>query len=177
VAALAGDARARGRVASAARDRLPARDAGDVRAYSLLATVGWGRLFFGIPLSIEHPVAFAAAVPATVLSLGCMGLLLASTFILYRHANALSNLLEYPVWFVTGLLIPLSLLPGWVTPLSWPLAPTWGVRAIRQAVLGGNPWPEIATSVGLAGLYFALAWYFLSVFERLARERATLALT
>ena len=44
--------------------------------------------------------------------------MLASTFVLYRHASAFSNLLEYPIWLVTGLLVPLSLLPGWVEPLS-----------------------------------------------------------
>jgi ABC-2 type transport system permease protein len=148
-----------------------------VGAYSLLATLLWGRLFFGIHLELEHPFLFVLAVPATVFSLGCLGLLLASTFILYRHANALSNLLEYPVWFITGLLIPLSLLPGWVTPISWVLAPTWGVRAIRESAIGGDPLPEILLSIGLAAVYFALAWFFLNLFERLARERATLSLT
>jgi hypothetical protein len=41
------------------------------------------------------------ALPATVVSLG---MLLASTFVLYRHASAFSNLLEYPIWLATGLL-------------------------------------------------------------------------
>ena len=82
---------------------------------------------------------FALALPATVIGLGLLGLVLASTFILYRNANAMSNLLEYPVWLVTGLLVPLSLLPGWVEPIGWVLAPTWGVEAIRAAALGGDP--------------------------------------
>lgn len=60
----------------------------------------------------------------TILSLGLLGLVLASTFVLYRP-NAFSNLLEYPVWLVTGLLVPLSLLPGWVEWISWVLACTW----------------------------------------------------
>ena len=72
-------------------------------------------------------------------ALGLLGLVMASTFVLYRHANAFSNLLEYPVWLVTGLLIPVSLLPGWVEPISWVLAPTWGVQAVREAALGGDP--------------------------------------
>ena len=38
-----------------------------------------------------------------MIALGLIGLVLASTFILYRHANALSNLLEYPVWIASGL--------------------------------------------------------------------------
>ena len=79
---------------------------------------------------------FLVAIPATVIGLGLLGLVMASTFILWRNANALSNLLEYPIWLVTGLLVPISLLPGWVAPIAWVLAPTWGVRAIRDAALG-----------------------------------------
>ena len=106
--------------------------------YSLAATLFWGRLVFGIPFSIEQPVRFFVAVPATILGLGLLGLLFASTFVLYRNANALSNMLEWPVLLVTGMLVPLSLLPGWSHPIAWALAPTWGVQAIRQAALGGD---------------------------------------
>lgn len=106
--------------------------------YSIVGTLFWGRLFFGVPLDFVHPFQLAVALPATVVSLGLMGLLLASTFVLYRQASAFSNLLEYPVWLVTGLLVPLSLLPGWVEWISWGLAPTWGIKAIRAAALGGK---------------------------------------
>jgi ABC-2 type transport system permease protein len=148
-----------------------------VGLYSLAATLAWGRLLFGIPIRLAHPWLFALAVPVTVASLGLMGLLLASTFILYRHANALSNLLEYPVWLITGLLVPLSLLPGWVHPISWLLAPTWGVRSIRSAALGGEALHAIALSAALGLAYLALGAVFLRLFERLAREQATLSLT
>jgi ABC-2 type transport system permease protein len=145
--------------------------------YSLATTLFWGRALFGIPLHVAHPLAFAVAIPSTVLALGLLGLLLASTFILYRWANALSNLLEYPVWLVTGLLVPVSLLPGWVTPLSWLLAPTWGVRAIREAAIGGDPWSAIGMTVALSAVYLVLGAFFLRLFLRLARERAALSLT
>jgi ABC-2 type transport system permease protein len=145
--------------------------------YALGATLLWGRLLFGIPVNFVHPWLFALAVPATVISLGFLGLLLAASFVLYRHANALSNLLEYPIWLITGLLVPLSLLPGWVHPLSWLLAPTWGVRAIREAALGGDPLPAIGMCLVLAAAYLALGAWFLRVFERLARQQATLSLT
>ena len=71
--------------------------------YALAATLVWGRIVFGVPLHLVHPWLFALALPATVISLGLMGLVLASTFVLYRYANALSNLLEYPVWIASGL--------------------------------------------------------------------------
>ena len=147
-------------------------------AYALLSTLFWGRVFFGVPLHLVHPLSFLVAVPAAVVSLGLMGLLMASSFILYRHANALSNLLEYPVWVATGLLFPLALLPGWVTPLSWLLAPRWGIDAIRHAALGSGPvWFPIAMCVATGAAYLVLAAAFLQIFERAARARATLALT
>jgi ABC-2 type transport system permease protein len=148
-----------------------------VGLYALAATLVWGWLLFGIPIDLAHPWLFVLAVPSTVVSLGFLGLVLAATFILYRHANALSNLLEYPIWLITGLLVPLSLLPGWVSPLSWVLAPTWGVRSIREAALGGDPLPEIGMSLALAAVYLAIGALALRLFEKLARKQATLALT
>jgi ABC-2 type transport system permease protein len=148
-----------------------------VGLYALVATLGWGRLLFGVPVHFEHPWLFALAVPATVISLGFLGLVLATTFILYRHANALSNLLEYPIWLIAGLLVPLSLLPGWVQPISWTLAPTWGVRAIRQAAIGGDPLFAIGMCGALAVVYLAIGTISLRMFETLARKQATLSLT
>jgi ABC-2 type transport system permease protein len=145
--------------------------------YPVVATLAWGRVFFGAPLEFAEPLQLAVALPVTILSLGMLGLLLASTFVLYRHANAFSNLLEYPIWLATGLLVPLTFLPGWVEPIAWVLSPTWGMRAIREAAFGGNAWPEIALCAGLGLVYVALGALALRNFERLARSRATLSLT
>ncbi len=145
--------------------------------YSVVGTLAWGRLFFGTPLDFAHPLQVAIAIPATVLSLGALGLLLASTFILYRNANAFANLLEYPVWLATGLLVPLTFLPSWVGPIAWVLSPTWGMTAIREAALGGSAWVEIGMCIGLGIVYLALGSVALRNFERLARSRATLSLT
>ena len=147
--------------------------------YAIVMTLVWGRIFFGVPLEFEHPLQLAVALPVTVASLGLLGLVLASTFVLYRNANAFANLLEYPIWLITGLLVPLSLLPGWVEPISWVLAPTWGIRAIRDAAItaDASAWPEIGMCVLLGAIYLVLGSVFLRNFERLARSRATLSLT
>jgi ABC-2 type transport system permease protein len=146
-------------------------------AYALAATVLWGRLFFGVPLHFVHPAAFVLAIPDAVFALGLMGLFMGSSFILYRNANALSNLLEYPVWIATGLLFPVALLPGWVGPISWLLAPTWGIEAIRHAALGGSVWFPMFMCAAVGAVYFGLAAVFLRFFERAARNRATLSLS
>ena len=137
----------------------------------------WGRLLFGVPIHIEHLLLFAVSIPAAVLSIGLLGLVLASTFVLYRSASSLSQALEYPIWTITGMLIPLSLLPGWIGPIAWVLAPTWGMEAVRNSALGGDVLQPLLLCLALSAAYTVLSMLLLHHFERLARERATLSLT
>jgi ABC-2 type transport system permease protein len=122
-------------------------------------------------------VLFVIAVPATILSIGMLGFLLSVTVVRYRTAWALGNALEYPVWLVCGFLVPLSLFPGWVRPILWVLAPTWGVRAIRQAALGGAPLVPLLLTLALGLAYALIGVAFAETVLRSARARATLSLT
>jgi ABC-2 type transport system permease protein len=148
-----------------------------VGIYSMVATLVWGRLLFGIELTIEHPLLFALAIPVTIAAIGALGFLMAVSFVRYRRAWALGNMFEYPVWLVCGFLVPLSLFPGWVRPISWVLAPTWGVAAIRESALGGNSLPDIAMCLGLGALYVLVGVLVLDRMLDAARARAVLALT
>jgi ABC-2 type transport system permease protein len=146
-------------------------------AYALAATLIWGRVIFGVPLHFAHPWLFALAVPTVVLSLALLGLLLASTFVLYRNANAMSNLLEYPVWIASGLVFSTAILPAWTHPISWILPPYWGIIALRHAAFGGEVWFPLSMALALGTISVVLATFTLRWFEHLARARATLALT
>lgn len=145
--------------------------------YSMATTLLWGRVLFGIDVSIVHPVLFCAAVVATIVSIGMCGFLLAVSFVRYRTAWALGNLLEYPVWLVCGFLVPLSLFPGWVRPISWALAPTWGMRAIREAALGGSPLADLGLCLALGAGYTLVGVLVVETMLDAARARATVSLT
>lgn len=73
--------------------------------YSLVATLLWGWLLFGIDVSIVHPLLFALSIPVTVLTFGALGFLFAVCFVRFRAAWALGNLFEYPVWLIGGFLV------------------------------------------------------------------------
>jgi ABC-2 type transport system permease protein len=150
---------------------------GVVGAYSLLATLAWGTFLFDVPLVIEQPFAFVVAVPACILAIGMLGLVMAATFVLYRAAFSLGIAMQYPVWIATGLLVPLSVLPGYVGPISWFLGPSWGFRAIQEAALGRTPWPDIGMCLVVSLVYFVIGTVCLRAFVRVARARATLKLT
>jgi ABC-2 type transport system permease protein len=147
-----------------------------IGAYCVTATLLWGRFVFGIDLVVEQPVAFVAALAATIVSIGALGFLLAVAFVRARAAWALGAACEYPVWLVSGFLVPISVLPGWVRPISWLLAPTWGMTAVRDAASGGSPWPDIFVCLSL-GLGYTLAGVLaVDITLRAARARATLSL-
>ena len=145
-----------------------------VGLYSMGATLLWGWLVFGAHLHFASAGLFVLAAVVTVISLGLLGLVMGSSFVLYRNSNAISNMLEYPVWLVTGLLVPLSLLPGWTHPLAYVLAPTWGVEALRTAALGGNAATPIALCALASVGYLALGVWLVHVVETRARRHATL---
>ncbi|MGK5685043.1 ABC transporter permease [Actinoplanes sp. URMC 104] len=144
--------------------------------YALLATLVWGRLLYGIRLDFAHPAAFVVAAVVCVVALGMSGLLLAATFVLMRNANALANTLEYPVWLVSGMLVPITVLPAWTTPVAAVLPTTWGARALREATGGGPVWPSVGICLGISLLFLALGGLALTHVERRARAAATLAL-
>jgi ABC-2 type transport system permease protein len=148
-----------------------------VGIYNLAATLLWGRFAFGIDLTIEHPAAFALAIVATVLAFGGLGFLFAVSFVRFRAAWVLGNFFEYPVWLICGFLVPLSLLPDWVHPIAWVLAPTWGMSAIREAALGGPALRDAAICLGLGACYIAGGVLVTDRVLRAARVRGSLALT
>jgi ABC-2 type transport system permease protein len=148
-----------------------------VGTYGIGATLLWGALLFDVPVSIQHPLAFAVAIPAAALAVGMLGLIMAATFVLYRAAFHLGIATQYPVWIVTGLLVPLSLLPAFVRPISWLLAPTWGFRGMQEAAIGGTPWPDIGMCFVLSVVYLAIGGTCLVAFEYVARARGSLRLT
>jgi ABC-2 type transport system permease protein len=148
-----------------------------IGVYCMAATLFWGRVIFGIDLVIEQPLLFLLAIPATILSIGALGFVLAVAFARYRAAWALGAMSEYPVWLICGFLVPLTLLPGWVQPLSWALAPTWGMNAIRDAATGSSALPDIAMCFVLWAAYVAIGVLATERVLRSARVRASLSLS
>jgi ABC-2 type transport system permease protein len=145
--------------------------------YGIASTLAWGVVLFGMPIEASFPLILPLSLAAAVVSLGALGMLIATTFVLYRHANALGNLLEYPIWLAAGLLVPIAVLPFWVRPISWLLAPTWGMEAIRGAATGTEP-PLLAIAMCfvLAVVYYVAARIALVFVLDKARRDATLAL-
>ncbi|MEU6669811.1 ABC transporter permease [Streptomyces sp. NPDC046727] len=145
--------------------------------YSLFTTLTWSALLFHMPLQLSHPLLLILAVVLTVLSVALLGMVLACAFILYPTAQSLANLLEYPIWMLSGMLVPIDRLPGAFRYVSYCLAPTWGVKSVLGAALDADPpYRAMSLMVIQSVIYVGLACLLLRRFEWLARKRGTLAL-
>src|SRR5690348_11654213 len=79
--------------------------------YSLATGLLYVRVLFGVPVHIHAWLPFAAAIPATIGSIGALGYLFASALVRFRAAFMIGNTFEWPVWMICGLLIPVSVPP------------------------------------------------------------------
>ncbi|MCO6449962.1 MAG: ABC transporter permease [Caldilineales bacterium] len=145
-----------------------------VVAYALAA------LFFGYQLTISNPPAFVISTLLGVFSLIAFGLLLAPFFSLVIGAGAWVNALEFPMFILGGFLFPLLLLPTWVTPISYALAPYWAARAMHDTSSGNAAMNDVLLSWGMM-LVLSLIYLIVSgiFFRRLlvkARVDATLSM-
>jgi ABC-2 type transport system permease protein len=144
--------------------------------YSLVATLLWGRFVLGISLVVDNVPGFALACVVTAMSVAAMGFLLALSAVRYRSSWALGAALELPIWLICGFVIPFSLLPHWVEPISWFIPITWGVDAVKAAATGANFWGDLGLCVLLSAAYLVGGAVLSRRLVDSARAKATLSL-
>ncbi len=137
-------------------------------------------LLFNFELTISNLPAFIVSAFLTLCSLIALGLVIAPFMSINIGANAWANALEFPMYILGGFLFPLAILPNWVTPVSYLLAPYWGARAMHGTSSGAAPFGDVLLSWGMM-ILFIIAYLMLSrwLFRKLlykARVEATLGL-
>lgn len=135
---------------------------------NMLLVYVFARLVFQSPITIAEPVAFVAILCVTLLSLASIGLLFALAFVLSRRSYILTSILEYPIYVLSGAIVPITMLPEWSQPISLMLAPAWGVEALRasaisgyETVFGYGMFENMLICIGLMTAYAIIAWYLM----------------
>jgi ABC-2 type transport system permease protein len=135
-----------------------------------------GMIAFHIPIGIANPLAFLVGLILVIVSITCLGLVFGSLFILTRNAGEFDSVANFPVYILSGLSIPLTLLPLWTRPLSQFLTPTWGNIILNDAASGsgGNMLPNYLVIIGLSIVYLIIARFLYQRVEYLALRAGTL---
>ena len=140
--------------------------------YGLLVTLAWGRFAFGIPIAIDHPVAFVVAAVAAIVSIGLLGLIAASTVRALARGVLLRGRAPVPRLPRERPDAPARPAACLDRPALLGARPHVGYRALTHASAGGGAWRDIGMCVLLSAVYLVLALPCLAWFERIARDRA-----
>jgi ABC-2 type transport system permease protein len=135
------------------------------------------RLLFGVRLN-GSPwltlLAFVAAVPAVY----GLGMAFASVVLRAREANAFVFLVRGLVMLFCGITYPVSILPGWMQAVSAWLPPTYAIRSMRNAALGGADLagllPDLLPLLALGALWLALGYLAFDWMDRRTRRSGAL---
>lgn len=135
-----------------------------------------GMLAYRLPLAIIDPLAFVIGLVLVVISITCLGLVFGSLFILTRNAGEFVSVANFPVYILSGLSVPLTVLPLWTRPLSNLLTPTWGNTLLNHAAsgVGGNMTSNYLWIIGLSFIYLIIARLLYRQIEYLALRAGTL---
>ena len=128
-----------------------------VSALSLVAVVEtWfvARVGFGVDVVVGHPFLLAVTLVVTSLAMTGTALVMAAAFVLARSARTYQNTLNYPIYLLSGVLVPISFLPAWLRPFSRCLFLSWSADLLRHALRPGpvDGWPAALAMVALLGL-------------------------
>jgi ABC-2 type transport system permease protein len=141
-----------------------------------------GSLLFGVAYEISSLLPTLAVFLLTMIALYGLGMLFASVFLLFgREAWHTSNLLQEPVYLVSGFYFPIKNLPVWVAAIGALIPVTLGLDAMRQLLFTGGAATgflpvstEIAILAVLSIVFVGAAKWALDYLEMLARREGRL---
>lgn len=130
----------------------------------------------GADIAVRRPFAFVLAVLATLVSTSVLGVALSAAFVLSRHGAEYVPVVNYPVFLLAGLAVPVALLPAPVRFVSSILSVRWGNEAATAAVASSAPtaWTPYLVMAVLTALYALAAAALHAAVERRARFEGSL---
>lgn len=141
-----------------------------------LAIILLGSLIFQVEYAIVSLASLLGVFFVCMVALYGMGMMMASLFLFFsREAWHISNLMQEPIFLVSGYYFPVKSLPFWVGIMASLLPLTLGLDAMRQLVFSGGAAlgflsveVEVLILTGLAVLFLLLARLLLARVEKLA---------
>ncbi len=93
----------------------------------------------GISLSVWTVLALLPLMLLLSISMGSLGILLATRIKSMEAFQAVMQMLMFPMVFLSGVFFPLQGLPAWMSVLVKLNPATYGIAPIRQVMLGASP--------------------------------------
>jgi ABC-2 type transport system permease protein len=147
---------------------------------------GWTVFFAAVVAGLLFTISFSiASIPVvvfvfllTLASMLALGLFFAGLFVLSRSSGPLAMAIAAPMRFFSGTMFPVAALPTAVQAVSFALPLTYGLTAIRKALLSGGTLESVSTEVAalavLTLICGALGLLMIRKMEEVAKMKGTL---
>jgi len=135
---------------------------------------------FGIDVAVRDPLGFAVALFATLLSLSVLGMVFGAFYVVTRASSAFFQMLEFPIYVLSGAVFPLMILPEWSRPFSYVIPATWGAEALKIASftdydsLGLGFYGTLGITALTTVIYLLLSFQLFSYLENKAKISGSL---
>lgn len=138
---------------------------------SLVISLITAVVLYQTTIELVNPFYFAIAFVAMILSFVVLSSILACLLTLSRRTTLYMNCIEIPFILLCGLSFPIDILPQWLQPISYLLAPTWAVELLRMSVVGITDvavfWYKFIVVVVLSGIGTIFsAWLYKKIDKR-----------
>lgn len=128
--------------------------------------------------TVASPGAFGVSLALTAVASAATAPALACVSVLYRNGDLIRNALTFPVYLLSGVVVPLELLPAPLQVLGRATFLYWGGQALRHSAGGGGLAVEAAAAlVALTAVAAVTSAVLLIRVDDRARRRAELDLT
>lgn len=140
--------------------------------------IGTLALLMNVHTNVQDPLAVFISVLALSAATYALGFALAGVFVLSRRANLLANFLQSPIYLLSGMIVPISALPGPMRLLADVFPLSAGMNALRQSLLAGAGLDTIAGDltklITLSAFLLIFGLFMLRRVERVAKSGAEL---
>jgi ABC-2 type transport system permease protein len=137
-----------------------------------------GKLLFGVSLPLDHPLELAGILLCTAFATAGASVAFAALFVLTRNAYTFTNSVGFPLYLLSGVFVPVAVLPDWIHPLSSVIFMSWSADLLRAAVREGpidDFWFRLGMVVFLGVVSFVVARIVLDYVLRRMRTTGELA--
>jgi ABC-2 type transport system permease protein len=105
-----------------------------------LGLIGFGeswliaKIIFNVSVSIDHPAVFVVTLLMTVFAATGTALISTALICFARSTRTFQAAVAYPLFLISGVLVPVSYLPDWIEPLSRAVFLYWSADLLRDSM-------------------------------------------
>ena len=129
----------------------------------VIVMLALGSFAYGVRVDIGHLPWLVAGVLIGAIAFSCLGMMLAALTPSTEAAPPLANVVVLPLYFISGVFVPIESLPTWLGNIaSWlPVAPFVKVATWAYVPATTTPWRALGLLIawGMVGLIIA-SWRF-----------------